>query len=163
MDRDHRDQREIGVAEPVVAAEAERARDHVHEADIGRQHERAPEEAHDDRREHDRQDRGDTQQRLSARNPQHEQRERQAERDLQRDGRRGVDGGERERMPEARVAAHLHVIVEPREPGEPGHRELDAHRARPREVDERRRCRQDQREERGQEEREREPSRRHVT
>ena len=49
---------------------------------------------------------------------------------------------QRERIPEARIAAHLREVVEARETREPGHAEVEALQAVPAEVDERRRRRQ---------------------
>ena len=62
-----------------MAAEPERARDEIDQAEVGRQHQRAPEEADHDRREHDRQDRRDAQDALSLGNLQHEERQREAD------------------------------------------------------------------------------------
>ena len=132
VDRDHRDQRELRVAEPVVAAEAERARDEVDEAEVGRQHQRAPEQADDDRREHDRQDRRDPQRRLArAGSAAPAARARGRSRPAARPCRR-VDRGEPQRDARSAGRAHLRVVVEPGEAGQPRHRQVDALQAGPR-------------------------------
>ncbi len=117
--------------------QAERARDQVDQAEVGRQHQRAPEQADHHRREHDRQNRRDAQHALPLRYLQHQQRQRQADDHLQHHRAGGVDQREPQRIPEARVAAHLGVVVQPGEARQPRHAEVDALHAVPRQVDQR--------------------------
>ena len=82
VDDDDRDERRGRRAEPVDAAEAERAGGEVDHAEIRREHQRAPEQADDDRRQHDRQDRDDAEEPLAARDLQDEEREAEADDEL---------------------------------------------------------------------------------
>ena len=151
VDRDHRDQRQLRIAEPVVAA-AGRAR--ASPCRRGRRRARAPACARTGRRRPARARSAGSRRRAAAPWPfgicSTSSASDEADDHLQHDRRRGVDAGQRERIPEARIAAHLGVVVDAGEARQPRHAEVDAVQAVPAEVDERRRRREHQHGERGQ-------------
>ncbi len=49
----------------------------------------------------------------------------------------GIDRGEARRFPEPTIGKHVAVVLEPHEPGDPGHRQIDLMQRGPHQVDER--------------------------
>ena len=147
VDHDHRDHREQGIAEPVLAADAGIDGEVVDDAEFRRQHEGAPDHADDRGREHDRQDGDDAKPALAALHVHHQQRQRQSQRDLQHHGGAGVDETDQQRRPETVVGQQRAIVLQSDKAVGEWHREVHPERAGPDQEYQRKRRRCQQRQE----------------
>jgi len=112
---DHeRGERELRIAEPVLAADADQSKEDVHEAVAGREHEQPDRRGADHRQDRRMEERESVQPDGPERTVELE-REEEREEDAHRHGDDGVDHRVADHLPESRVLEQRHVVARARE------------------------------------------------